>query len=76
MTDSQIAVAEKYGIPYQRGVISGGGTDAWSAFMAGKGVAAGGINIPSRYIHTAVSTVHMDDLLSTTEFIGRYTMDF
>jgi endoglucanase len=53
----------------------GGGTDGWSAFLAGEGVAAGGINIPSRYIHTAVSTVKMEDLEHTVYFMYRYVTD-
>jgi endoglucanase len=76
VTERQIRIAEKYGIPYQRGVIMGGGTDAWSAFMSGEGVLVGGINIPSRYIHTAVGTVNMEDLEYTTEFMYRYVTDY
>lgn len=76
VTERQIAIAKKHNIPFQRGVIKGGGTDAWSAFMSGKGVMCGGINIPSRYIHTAVSTIHLDDLEWTTEFLVHYVEDY
>ncbi|MEG1583517.1 MAG: hypothetical protein RR361_00515, partial [Anaerovorax sp.] len=69
-------VAEKHGIPFQREVMTGGGTDAWSASMAHEGVLAGGISIPSQYIHTAVSTVHMDDLHNTVEFTVKYLEDY
>jgi endoglucanase len=40
LTKRLIATAEKYNIPYQREVMIGGGTDAWSAAMAGEGVLA------------------------------------
>ncbi|MDR0520170.1 MAG: M42 family metallopeptidase [Clostridiales Family XIII bacterium] len=76
VTQSQIAIAEKYGIPYQRGVITGGGTDAWLAYMAGEGYLTGGINIPSRYVHTAVGTVKLSDMVHTVEFMCRYVADY
>ncbi|MEG1929812.1 MAG: M20/M25/M40 family metallo-hydrolase [Anaerovorax sp.] len=76
LTNRLIAVAEKHGIPFQREVMTGGGTDAWSASMAHEGVLAGGISIPSQYIHTAVSTVHMDDLHNTVEFTVKYLEDY
>lgn len=67
LTSAIISVAENNGIPYQREVFTGGGTDAWAAAFAGKGYLSGGICIPQRYMHTAVGTVDMDDMENTVK---------
>lgn len=69
LTRKIIQTAEKHEIPYQREVMTGGGTDAWSAAMADTGVLAGGVCIPQRYMHTAVGTVHMDDMEHTVNLL-------
>ncbi len=61
--------AQNAQIPFQREVMTGGGTDAWSASIAGVGYLCGGISIPSQYIHTAVGTVHLDDLVNSAKLI-------
>lgn len=76
LTNHMIAIAKKYHIPYQREVIMGGGTDAWSVSMSGEGVLTGGICIPARYMHTAVGTVRMDDMEHTVNFIVKYLQDY
>ncbi len=54
--------AEVNNIPYQREVLMHGGTDGYTLAKSGNGVATGVISIPQRYMHTAVGTVHTDDL--------------
>jgi endoglucanase len=54
--------ADGAGIGYQREVLFGGGTDAWTIATSGQGVLAGCVSIPSRYIHSAIGCVHLDDL--------------
>ncbi len=76
LTKRLIAIAEKYNIPYQREVMIGGGTDAWSAAMAGEGVLAGGICIPQRYMHTPVGTVNMDDIEATVDLMVHFLKDY
>lgn len=76
LTNRMIEVAKKHKIPFQREIIMGGGTDAWSVSMAGTGVLAGGICIPMRYMHTAVGTVRMDDMENTVKFIVKYLEDY
>jgi len=76
LTRRLIAVAEKYNIPYQREVMTGGGTDAWSASMAGEGVLAGGICIPQRYLHTAVGTVNLQDLEYTVQLLVKFLEEY
>ena len=40
----------------------GGATDAWGIALSGTGVLTGCISVPSRYIHSAVGCVHLDDV--------------
>jgi endoglucanase len=54
--------ADRAGLAYQREVLFGGGTDAWTIATSGHGVLAGCVSVPSRYIHSAVGCVHLDDL--------------
>ncbi len=76
LTRKLIATAQKYNIPFQREVMTGGGTDAWSASMAGEGVLAGGVCIPQRYMHTAVGTVNADDMEYTVQLLLRFLEDY
>lgn len=76
LTRRLIETAEKHEIPFQREVMTGGGTDAWSASMAGEGVLAGGLCIPQRYLHTAVGTVNMEDLDKTAELLYHFIKDY
>lgn len=70
------SLAQQNDIPYQKVVLTGGGTDAWSAATAGGGVLCGGIFIPSQYVHSAVGTVHINDLISTTRLLVEVTKKF
>ena len=76
LTSALISTAEAEGIPYQREVFTGGGTDAWSAVMAGKGYLAGGISIPQRYMHTAVGTVNLEDLENTVKLALAFAVNY
>lgn len=76
LTRKLIQTAEKHGIPYQREVMTGGGTDAWSASMAGEGVLAGGVCIPQRYMHTAVGTINMDDMENTVQLLVNFLKEY
>lgn len=76
LTRKLISVAEKHRIPFQREVMLGGGTDAWSASMAGEGVLAGGVCIPQRYMHTPVGTINMNDLAGTADLMVRFLEEY
>ncbi len=76
LTRKLIDTAKKYNIPFQREVMTGGGTDAWSASMAGEGVLAGGVCIPQRYMHTAVGTVNLKDMEYTVELLVKFLSDY
>lgn len=76
LTRAIINAAEKEGIPFQRDVVMGGGTDAWSAAFAGKGYLAGGISIPERYMHTAVGTVCLEDMVNTVRLLQAFADNY
>ena len=76
LTNSIIEVAKKHGIPFQREVMTGGGTDAWSAAFAGKSALAGGISIPQRYMHTPVGTVKLSDLVQTADLLEAFVQEY
>jgi endoglucanase len=61
--------ADAAGIGYQREVLLGGATDAWAISLAGTGVLAGCVSLPSRYIHSAVGCVQLDDLEGAVSLI-------
>jgi len=49
--------------------LMGGATDAWAISLSGRGVLSGCVSLPSRYIHSAVGCVHLDDLEGAVELI-------
>lgn len=50
----------------------GGTTDASSMQISGNGYKTGAISFPSRYIHTAIGTVHLQDLQNSVDLIVEY----
>lgn len=55
------ALAEVEKIPYQREILTAGGTDTSSMQLAGGGSRAGALSIPCRYIHSGVETCDLGD---------------
>jgi len=62
-------VAEENDIPYQLAVRRSGGTDARAIHMHEAGVPTVVIGIPSRYVHTHVSLIHLDDYLASLRLV-------
>ncbi len=54
-------VAVKYSIPHQAKRRTAGGTDAARFARTGAGTAAGVVSVPSRYIHSPVSMIDLND---------------
>jgi putative aminopeptidase FrvX len=67
--------AERAGVIYQREVLMGGATDASAIARAGGGVLTGCISVPSRYIHSAVGCVHLDDLEAAVTLLLAFLED-
>ncbi len=64
-----ISTAEVEGIPYQLEVSDGGTTDATSIHLTREGIPTGVISPASRYIHTPVSVVNLDDVENAVKLI-------
>lgn len=64
-----IETAEEKDIPYQFGVIAGGGTDAGAIHISNNGVPSLAICIPTRYIHSHAGILHRDDYENTVKLL-------
>jgi len=68
-------LAAKYGIPHQRDVIRRGGTDAHAMQLSRGGVLAGGISVPTRYVHSSGEMCALDDVQACIELVNRVCED-
>ncbi|MCC7550128.1 MAG: M42 family metallopeptidase [Methanobacterium sp.] len=64
-----IDVAKEEEIPYQLEVSEGGTTDATAIHLTREGIPTGVISPPSRYIHTPVSVVNVQDVENAVKLI-------
>jgi len=64
-----ITVAEEEEIPIQLEVSEGGTTDATAIHLTREGIPTGVISPPTRYIHTPVSVVDIDDVENAVKLI-------
>lgn len=72
MVETLEALALESRIPFQRDVITGGGTDAGSIHVTRSGVITGGISIPCRYIHSPVEMVEREDAAAAAKLIAAF----
>jgi endoglucanase len=75
ITERLERAAERASIAYQREVLVGGGTDSWEIALSGLGALAGCVSVPSRYIHSAVGMVDLDDIDGAAELILAFLED-
>ncbi len=61
LRDLTVDAAEAEGIPYQFGIMAGGGTDAGAIHVYAGGVPSLVIGVPCRYIHSHTGIIHLDD---------------
>ena len=73
LTDEMLACCEENGIPYQRGVMDRGGTDASSINISNEGVRVAGIALVDRYPHSQCSVISKKDVEAGVELIDKYT---
>lgn len=69
-------IAKKNKIPYTFDALTGGGTDAGVIQLAKDGVKAMTISIPSRYMHSHVSMIDLQDVQSVVDLIINYLKEF
>lgn len=66
-----LSVAVKYSIPHQAKRRTAGGTDAARFARTGAGTAAGVVSVPSRYIHSPVSMIDLNDYNNTVLLVQK-----
>ena len=67
-------IAKRSKIPYQREVLTFGGTDTASMQLSGMGCIAGAISIPTRYVHSSVETCDMKDVEACIDLAEKYIL--
>jgi len=70
--DGLVAAAKKAGVPYQFEVLPFGGTDAGPIMTSRGGVPAGTLSIACRYVHSAVETVSLNDMVNAVKLLKVY----
>jgi putative aminopeptidase FrvX len=63
--------AAQYKIPYQLSVADGGNTDASVIHLTKAGIPTGVVAVPTRYIHTPVELLSLQDLDRCAELVAR-----
>lgn len=63
--------AERESIKYQLNAARGGTTDATAISLTREGILAGVIGVPTRYIHTPVEVLSLEDLGNCAELIAK-----
>lgn len=64
-------IADGNKIPYTNEIMTAGGTDAGAIALTGAGVKAGGISIPTRYIHSPSEMASVSDIDAAIELLTR-----
>lgn len=72
IVDRLTQLAKEQTIPYQYEVLTAGGTDTSSMQMAGAGCAAGCISIPTRYTHSPVEIIDLNDLRACASLLTAF----
>jgi endoglucanase len=63
--------AKKNGIPYQIEVAEGGTTDATAIHLTKAGIPTGVVSVPTRYVHTPVEILDLEDLKNASLLVAR-----
>jgi len=70
-----IETAKSHNIPYQLEIFPGIGTDAGELHQSNGGIPTGVISIPSRYAHSPVEVIDLQDLNYAKELLKNFIMD-
>jgi tetrahedral aminopeptidase len=68
-------VAEAEGLPYQIKRPAYGGTDAGVIHTSGRGVLAGSVSVPCRYIHSPFSVLRVSDFEATVRLVTAFVRE-
>lgn len=69
LRDFIVDTAEEIGVPYQLSAMPGGGTDAGAIHLHARGVPSLVISVPTRYIHSHVGIIDIDDYHNAVKLI-------
>ncbi len=69
LRDLVIETAEENKIPYQLGSLTKGGTDGGRIALTRAGIPTITLSVPSRYIHSHNSIIHLDDYLNLVRLL-------
>jgi endoglucanase len=70
LVDRIIGIAKSRGIPHQRDIIRKGGTDAHAMQLGRGGAIAGGVSIPTRYLHSSGEMCCLDDVQACIDLVA------
>jgi len=65
------STADDAGIPYQLDILSGGTTDATAIHLTKSGIPAGVVSVPTRYLHSPIEMLSLDDLDKGAQLIAQ-----
>ena len=68
-------IAKSERIPYQREVLTFGGTDTSSMQLTGCGAVAGALSVPTRYVHSGVELCDMKDVAACVDLAEKYILN-
>lgn len=74
LTATLCDIARREKIPYQREVLTFGGTDTASMQLSGVGAVAGAISVPTRYVHSGVESCDMKDVEACIRIAEKYIL--
>lgn len=74
VVEALVRVAERDGIPFQRGVLMGGLTDASKIHRSGRGAATCYLGIPCRYVHSPVEVFDLGDAENTLKLVEGFLL--
>ena len=69
MVRFMVETAERNNIPYQKEILTGGGTDTAALQRSGEGSIAGCISIPTRHVHSVVELCHKGDVQHSIDLL-------
>lgn len=75
MKELLVKLAKDHHIPYQLEVFTGIGTDGGAVNYANKGIPTGVLSIPSRYAHSPVEVVDVNDLEATKNLVKAFILN-
>ncbi|MFC4322798.1 M42 family metallopeptidase [Litchfieldia salsa] len=73
--DTLVTIAQEKDIRFQYEVFPGIGTDGGAVSLSNKGIPTGVLSIPSRYAHSPVEVIDLEDLHATVQLLTSFVKD-